>query len=57
MMKPLLPKGNSRILTFTAVRFCFFLAFKIGKDVKLHFLGFFASIAVLQEQEENIKWH
>lgn len=44
-------KWNSRILTFKKVRFCFSSVFKFGKDVKLHFLGFLASILVLQERE------
>lgn len=47
----LFPQLNSRILTFTKPRFSFFLVFKFGKDVKLHFLGFLASILVLQKRE------
>lgn len=43
------------VLTFTEVKLCFFLAFKVGKVVKLRFLGLFASIGVLQEREREQK--
>lgn len=38
------------VLTFTEVKLCFFLAFRVGKVVKLRFLSLFASIGVLQER-------
>lgn len=41
------------MLTFTEVKLCFFLAFKIGKVVKLRFLALFVSIEVLQEKEKE----
>lgn len=51
----LLLTWDPMMLTFIEVKLCFFLAFKIGKVVKLCFLALFVSIEVLQEKERENK--